>query len=405
MRIAMVAACPFPTYQGSQVFVHEMSEALARRGHEVVVLTYGQQCRDLGESEPSYEHRRIGRLPCDDASRSGPTFVKPLLDVRLALALRDSIRNGGFDVVHCHNSEAAAVGAVVRGLGRTPTVYHSHGSLDFELPSYFRGTLSRRAATVAGASFDSWVPRAIDHTVVLRESDAAQLRRRSGAGVRATVVPPAITDPGPPEDPIAARSALDLPLDRFVVGYAGNLDAYQNLDSFARVVSALRQRRDMRRPLWLVVTHALAASFDGEIERCRLRDSTRVLEVSAFPAVRQAMAACDVLVLPRRSATGFPIKLLNYMAAEKPIVTGSGCTGLFRNGEEGLLVEDGDEAMVEALVRLASEPDLAARLGRAARRRFKTDYTWGAVVPALERVYVEAAGACGAAETARSMLR
>jgi glycosyltransferase involved in cell wall biosynthesis len=405
MRIAMVAACPFPSYQGSQVFVHEMSEALSRRGHEVVVLTYGQQCRALAESESTYEHRRIGRLPWDDASRSGPTLVKPLLDFRLASALRSAIRSEGFDVVHCHNYEAAAVGAVVRSIERTPTVYHSHGSLEIELPTYFEGAVARRAGAVAGASFDRWIPRAVDHTVVLREADAVQLRRRSGAGVCVSVVPPAVSDPGPPEDPVAARSALGLPADRFVIGYAGNLDAYQDLDALARSVALFRSRRGMQLPLWLVVTHAPTPSFARAIERLGLADVTQVLEVNAFSAVRRAMAASDVLVLPRRSASGFPIKLLNYMAAGKPIVAGAGTTGLFEDGEEGLLVADREGAMVDALVRVASEPPLAARLGRAARQRFTTEYTWDAVVPAIERVYVDAAGARRAAQTARSMLR
>ena len=80
MRIAMVAACPFPSRQGSQVLIHEMSEALARRGHEVELLTYGQRCVAGAPRSHLYAHRAIGRLPGDDASRSGPTLVKPLLD-------------------------------------------------------------------------------------------------------------------------------------------------------------------------------------------------------------------------------------------------------------------------------------------------------------------------------------
>src|ERR1043166_339225 len=39
-RIAMVAACPFPSLRGSQVLIRELAHALADRGHEVHLVTY-----------------------------------------------------------------------------------------------------------------------------------------------------------------------------------------------------------------------------------------------------------------------------------------------------------------------------------------------------------------------------
>ncbi|MCK5405179.1 MAG: hypothetical protein KAI75_08095, partial [Desulfobulbaceae bacterium] len=39
-RIAMIDACPFPFARGTPVRIHRMTESLARRGHEVHVVTY-----------------------------------------------------------------------------------------------------------------------------------------------------------------------------------------------------------------------------------------------------------------------------------------------------------------------------------------------------------------------------
>jgi hypothetical protein len=39
-RIAVVAACPFPSLRGSQVLVRETAEGLAQVGHAVHVVTY-----------------------------------------------------------------------------------------------------------------------------------------------------------------------------------------------------------------------------------------------------------------------------------------------------------------------------------------------------------------------------
>ena len=39
-RIAVVAACPFPSLRGSQVLIRELAEGLAHAGHAVHVVTY-----------------------------------------------------------------------------------------------------------------------------------------------------------------------------------------------------------------------------------------------------------------------------------------------------------------------------------------------------------------------------
>ena len=50
MRIAIVAACPFPLPRGTPVRILRMAEALADRGHEVHVVTYHLELR-RGELE------------------------------------------------------------------------------------------------------------------------------------------------------------------------------------------------------------------------------------------------------------------------------------------------------------------------------------------------------------------
>jgi len=40
LRIAMIAACPFPWPRGTPIRIHRIAEAVARRGHAVHVVTY-----------------------------------------------------------------------------------------------------------------------------------------------------------------------------------------------------------------------------------------------------------------------------------------------------------------------------------------------------------------------------
>ena len=40
LAIAMIAACPFPVAQGSQVYIKQMTEALVKRGHHLHLVCY-----------------------------------------------------------------------------------------------------------------------------------------------------------------------------------------------------------------------------------------------------------------------------------------------------------------------------------------------------------------------------
>lgn len=56
----MVAACPLPYPRGTRVRILRMAEALARRGHEVHVVTYHL---GAGELSPMLHVHRIRDVP------------------------------------------------------------------------------------------------------------------------------------------------------------------------------------------------------------------------------------------------------------------------------------------------------------------------------------------------------
>jgi glycosyltransferase involved in cell wall biosynthesis len=93
---------------------------------------------------------------------------------------------------------------------------------------------------------------------------------------------------------------------------------------------------------------------------------------------RDLSFACAVAVLPRRRPGGFPVKLLNYMEAGRPILAREQVAdGLEHDRSAWLLDRDASPAeMAEALRLLARDPARGQRLGRAARERLETHHAW-----------------------------
>jgi glycosyltransferase involved in cell wall biosynthesis len=87
---------------------------------------------------------------------------------------------------------------------------------------------------------------------------------------------------------------------------------------------------------------------------------------------------------------GLPRSLVEAAAAGRPIIASNvtGCREVVRDGIEGLLVPQGDiEAAANALVRLAQDEALRARLGAAARRRFMERFTEQTVERTVTTLY------------------
>ena len=102
----------------------------------------------------------------------------------------------------------------------------------------------------------------------------------------------------------------------------------------------------------------------------------------SFAAAMRALAQADVLVCPRTSWSGFPIKVLNYMALGRPIVHARASAHALEDGVTGLLYDDGDAgALAKALLRVVRDPALAAQLGRQARIVARERFTAAAGLP------------------------
>jgi glycosyltransferase involved in cell wall biosynthesis len=205
----------------------------------------------------------------------------------------------------------------------------------------------------------------------------------------------------PPES--AART-------EFVVTYAGNLDPYQDLDVLFAAFERLRM--DCPAAVLEVVTHEehWRTRLDARGAGLVALGAVRVRVEPEYGGVFRRMAQSDVLVCPRSSWSGYPIKLVNYAMAARPIVVAAGSAKGLADEDSALVVADRDvHALAQALLRLHDEPELAARLARAARRRATAMGEGAEFASQLDAIYgkirAERAGRRGQGSSLTSRLR
>lgn len=376
-RVAVVAACTFPAPRGSQVLVRAVAEHLAAAGHRVHLVTYG--------GDGTYSPPPGVRLHATPSRPLRPPvglgWSKPLHDLQLLRLLRRVVVEEKIDVIHAHNYEAPLLAYRVRARTGVPVVYHAHNALADELATWVAPGWRRRFAARLGRRLDEHVPRRADHVIALTPELADFL---AGCGVdrgRLTVLPPLALPDGEPdgepgeepgEESGAAPGVLRREPDggRFVVLYAGNLDPYQDLDVLFEAFARLRARCPAA--VLEVVTHdgAWRRRLEPGVAGWVAGGALRVRVEADFAAVRRRMAVADVLVCPRSSWSGYPIKLVNYALAGRPVVVAAGSAkGLADAGGVVVVADRDPEALALALVRMVREPGHAAALAAAARQR------------------------------------
>jgi protein involved in polysaccharide export with SLBB domain/glycosyltransferase involved in cell wall biosynthesis len=307
-------------------------------------------------------------------------WQKIVLDLLLVWLLYRVVRRERIQVIHAHNVEGPFIGFLVRLVTGVPVVYHAHNALSDELPCYFRGRVPRRLAGRLGSFFDNRLARWSDASIALTERLGAFLALRGAAG-RVTVVPPSVTPSRNGARPARRRERGPL------IMYAGNLDPYQDLDllisAFDRV-SAVEPAAQL-----VLVTHrATHPETARRAARLAERAGVRIVVASTFAEARRELAGADVVICPRSSWSGFPIKVLNYMNLGRPIVQARASAHALCDGVDGLVFNEGDpRSLARSIVRVLQDPALATRLGQEARQAVKERFSWQKTLPSVVSVY------------------
>lgn len=365
----VVAACPFPARRGTPVRIQRLAEAVAALGHRVHVAAYHY---GSGEVAPELTVHRIPSIRAYRNLSPGPTYVKlGLLDPLLALKLRQVLRRYPVDVIHAHHFEGLLVGGAARFRTGIPLVFDAHTLLMSELPSYRLGLPLRTKRFIAEA-FDRYLPGTADHVVTVTERIRERLLQlgklreecvtviRNGADLQLFAV--------------NADDGVMIPGVSPTLIFTGNLAPYQGIDL---MLQAFRKVLDRRSDVRLkIVTDSSFARYDALARDLGIRGAIDVVQ-APFDQVPAQLARATVAVNPRTGCDGIPVKLLNYMAAGKPVVSFAGSAPGLRHRETGWLVTDGDvDAFAEGALTLLSDVQLAKSLGSNARSFVEHQHNW-----------------------------
>lgn len=183
-------------------------------------------------------------------------------------------------------------------------------------------------------------------------------------------------------DAVRARLGLE---GRTVAGFVGTFGPWHGVVALAEAIARLAREAGPDVVFLLVGDGDQRPRVERILEESGARDRVIFTGRVAHDEVPAYLDACDILLSPHVEMPdgsdffGSPTKLFEYMAMGKAVAASrlGQIEDVIEDGVTGLLLPPGDvEALAGAIGRLASDADLRARLGIAAREAVVREYTW-----------------------------
>lgn len=186
------------------------------------------------------------------------------------------------------------------------------------------------------------------------------------------------------------RATFDLAPDTPVVAAASRAAPEKGIHHLLRAFDRMLDRRAEEGPSPVLIYLGDGPQLeDLRALRERLPSRENVLLGGYRPQAVSLLRGADLFVTPSVWEDAFPSSVLEPMSYGKPVIATrvGGVPEMIEDGRCGLLVPPADEdALADAMERLLGDPEEAARLGRAARKRVESHFTLERQVEELTRI-------------------
>ena len=379
MRIAMLSWESLYSIKVGGVAPHvsEISEALARRGHEVHIFTR------RGDFE-SYD--KINGVHYQRADVDGSGDVLTQMN-RMCDALYDrfgAVQNlfGKFDIVHGHDWHPVPALTRIKEHFGLPFLLTMHSSEWGRNGNHFGHGISQEV------SHREWLGcyEASKVIVTTRRMQDELMWIYSLPGDKISIIPNGIImgkmrkglDAGRVKEKYAIH-----PLAPMVL-FCGRMSIQKGPDLLVEAVPRiLRNRSDAR--FVFMGEGGMRQDCERRARELGIADACRFLGYTSSAEKEELVNACDLMCVPSRNEP-FGVVVLEAWDACKPVVA-TEAVSIINNFEDGLLAYIQPESIAWCINRLLANPEEMMKLARAGCSRIDAEFSWDRIAKRTEDVY------------------
>lgn len=356
----IIQIMPGRVWGGAEQVILDMSKALAKRGHEVVIYVRNS-------------HAVISRM-----ERELPFKVLPFafsLDPRAVNALAKELRRGDTDVVNVHNSAFVpmAIKAKRKAGSKARVFYTRHDARRSRVNPLFRRYYLQlhRAIFVARLTMDLWReanPWMPEDKCIVRHNSIPPREEKTAGG--------------------SLRARLGIGNDTPLLMFTGRVRRSKGCST---IVEALGLVKEL--PFRMVFVGRCKPENYGDkllqdAERLGIRERIHIYGFT--PDVRSLVREADVALAPSIMRESSPLSQMEFMQAGKCIITtdNGGQVEFIRDKENGLIVEPDNATQLAAAIKsVVEDTSLRRRLAMQARSDFESGMAYDHFMERMLAIY------------------
>ena len=401
-RIALISVHGDPAIEigkeeagGQNVYVRQVGEALGRLGWKVDMFTrqvspeqekivqHSENCRTIRFPAGPLEF-----VPRDNLFGYLPEFIENFL----AFQRENGIT---YELIHTNYWLSSWVGMQLKKIQGSKQVhtYHSLGAVKYNTIEAIPAIATKRLAV------EKEVLETAETIVATSPQEKKHMRSLVSTKGKIDIIPCGtdIHNFGS-VDREAARAKLGIDPETKVVLYVGRFDPRKGIETVVRAVGGSKLRDSEK--LQLIIGGGSTPGNSDGIERDRIEGIINELgmnDITTLPGrlcqkvLPTYYAAADVCVVPSHYEP-FGLVAIEAMASGTPVVASDvgGLQFTVVPEETGLLAPPQDvEAFREAIDRILINPEWRDELGKGARERVISKFSWDGVASALSELYTQ----------------
>lgn len=389
IKVAMVAACPFPANHGTPAAIKEMSEYLGKKLIDVHVITYPIYDKNIPFQPIIKIHR------CGDAQEKeikvGPFKERIWYDVKLTFKLIQVIKQVNTNVIHAHNYEGLLAGLIAKFFTGRPLIYNAINTMEEELPSY--DLLKPKILfKYIGKFLDGYFPKKADF-VIADTPELKNLLIKLGVDKKKIQWIPSGVDLSFFDVNDAAicqiQKKYNIEKNKKIIIYTGTLDQFQGIDILINAFSYVK--KEIKSACLIIAGSTVKKShreyYENMTKELEIRSDVLFIEpdLKEVPAL---LKIAHIAVVPRVTSMGIPTKLLNYLAAQCAVVSFKGAAHFLKNFNGVHLVEGNDfHNLAKGIIYLLNNQERREELRKKGRNIIERYYSWDIICDKIIEIY------------------
>ena len=387
MRILQLAPrLPYPLTDGGAIGIYKITESVAALGNQVTLLTYPDPDPDITKSAISAMSQFCDlRLTSKPLPSRLKTIVRTLFRGAYSIERREMeemyaligsvIREQKFDIVHCDHSQMGKYALWIKKEFGLPVLLRQH---NVEAQIYERFALhasnpaSRRFGRIQSQRLhfeEKHFVKGVDGVAAISDEDAA-IMKNYAPQARICVIPAGVDlDFFQPSD-----SALE---DPDAITWCGRFAWEPNIDAVQYFLKEIFPLILKKCPS--SVFHIIGAGSE-KIAPLTKPFGQHIVIHGFVKDIREYLSSASVLIVPLRIGGGMRIKILEFCAAGKAIVsTRIGAEGNLAIDGRDILLRDDAVSFSEAVTTLLTDKQLRKKICINSRKLVEDHYSWNLI--------------------------